>query len=185
MSKTTSLLVTVSVIGTLVIGGALTGTTLALWRDQATIAAGSAQSGSIALSVNGTTTADLGAMDQLGPGEARTVSATLTNSTPVAAKNLRMQVHLDAVTSNNPALDSVLEVSAGAVTGAGSCTAAGTGFNPVGSSYPATQVTTTSLGPQASVTLCVTLRLPASAPSASQGQSGALTFTFRGEQVRP
>jgi hypothetical protein len=183
MSKATSLLVTVSVIGALVIGGALTGTTLALWRDQAPLAAGQVQSGSIALSVNGTATASLGALNGLQPGVAQVVSANLTNSSPAAAKNLRMQVHLDSVSSSNPALDAVLEASVSTTTG--SCVAAGAGFKPVGSGYSSTQLTSNSLAAQTSVTLCVTLRLPSSAPPAALGQSGTLTFTFRGEQVRP
>lgn len=184
MGKGRTLLITVAVIGTLILGGALTGTTLAQWRGTASLNGGAVNSGTIGLTANGSTTASLGSLvSSLQPGVAQAVPLTLTNSAPVTSKNLRLALFLDTVTSSNAALNGALQVDARPYTG--TCTAATSGFKTIGAGYTTTSLTTSSLPPQAIHTICVTLRLPSPAPSGSQGQSGLLTFTFRGQQVRP
>lgn len=182
MKMRIAVIVTVAVALVLGVG---TGTTLALWRDTATVGASSARSATIAVQVNGSSTATLTGPTNLAPNVGATVTATLLNASPAGAKNLRMQLDLDAVTSSNAALDGNVEVAATTVATSGACTVATSGFAPVGPSYPITQLTTTSLAAQASRVLCLTVRLVSSPPASARGQSGTLTLTLHGRQVRP
>lgn len=175
---------TIAVAGTLLMGAG-SGTTLALWRDTATVATSSAQSAAIDVRVNGSTAAAITGPTGLAPGVGRTVTATLQNASPAGASNLRTQLFLDAVTSSQSTWTGVLEVSATTVASAGACTAATSGFKAVGPSYTSTQLTASALAPQQSTVLCLTVRLPGSAPSVTRGRSGSLTVTVRAQQVRP
>jgi len=179
------------VVGALAIAGATTGTTLALWRDSSSAGASSLGSGSISLTLNNQTTAvNLGSVTNLlqgntgVPGPALTVTATVKHEAPVAAKNLRMHVHLDSVitSSGSATLNSSLEVAATTVATAAPCPSPVGTYKPL-SAYTSTQVTGTPIAPQASMKLCVGVRMKANPPAGSQGRSGTLTFTFRGQQA--
>lgn len=170
----------VSVVALLLLG-ATTGTTLALWRDTATAASTTVTAGSVSLTVGGTQTATLTGPTGLQPGVGQVVSTTVRNAS-VAAPNMRMQVFLDTVTSSNANLTSNVEV-APAVT-SGSCAVATSGFKTV-AAWTSTQVTSTALTAQAGTTLCLTVRLISSPAATAYGQTGTLTLTFRGQQVRP
>lgn len=173
------LLTTVAVTGALVLGGAATGTTLALWRDQAAMAATAVSSGSLTVSAAG-----LGSLTGLEPGVGQVVSGTITDTSPSAAKNLRTTFHLDGVSTSNNAVAGHLLVSATAVPSNGNCTAT-TAFKPVGPSYTSTALTTTGLPAGTTLKLCLTVRLDPAAPSSARGQSATLTLTLRSQQVRP
>jgi hypothetical protein len=175
----------VAAVAAAVVLGAGTGTSLALWHDAAVAPASAARSATISVQVNGSTSTALAGPTNLAPGVGRTVTATLANASPVGAKNLRMQLHLDAVTSSNPALNGALEVAATTVTTASACTPATTGFGPVGPAFASVPLTTTSLAAGSTRVLCLTVRLVAGPPASARGQSGTLTATFRGQQVRP
>ncbi len=171
----------VSVVALLLLG-ATTGTTLALWHDSATAAGRTTTAGNISVTVNGSTAASLTGPTALAPGVAKTVSTTVTNASAVAP-NLRMQVFLDSVTSSQSAWTSNVEVAAATYTG--TCTAASTGFVAVGATGAGAAVTTTALASGASANLCITVRMKSSATSAAYGKSGTLVLTLRGQQVRP
>ena len=173
------LLTVAAVTGALLIGGAATGTTLALWRDQAAMAATSVSSGSLTVSAAG-----LGSLTGLEPGVSQVVSGTIADTSPSAAKNLRSTFHLDGVSTSNSAVADHLKVSATAVPGNGAC-AATTALKPVGPSYTSTALTTTG-GPAGTTRkLCLTVQLDAAAPTSARGQSATLTLTLRSQQVRP
>jgi hypothetical protein len=175
----------VTAVAAALVLGAGTGTTLALWRDSASVPATAARSATISVQVNGSTTAALTGPTNLAPGVGRTVTATLADAAPVGAKNLRMQLHLDAVTSSNPALTGALEVAATTVATVSACTAAAAGFGPVGPAFTSVPLTSTGLAAGATRVLCLTVRLVSAPPTSARGQSGTLTLTFRGQQVRP
>lgn len=174
-----SLLSTVAVAGALVLGGATTGTTLALWRDQAALPASSVASGSLAVSAGG-----LGSLTNLQPGVSQLVSGTLSDASPSTAKNLRTTFHLDGVATSNSAVAGYLMVSATAVPSTGTCTATSS-FKPVGPGWTSTALTTAGVPAGTSVRLCLTVQLDPAAPESTRGQSATLTLTLRGQQVRP
>lgn len=182
----------IAAAGALVLGGAGTGTTLALWTKTATVPASSVSSGSISVTVNGSTSASIpgptGLAAGTGPGNAgvaKSVSATLKNNSPSGAKNLRMTIYLDTVTANQTDLNTSLEVAASTVATTATCPSPAGTFKPVGTGYTNTLLTSTSTVPQASLKLCVDVRLEAGSAAAAINKSGTLTFTFRGQQVRP
>ena len=174
-----SLLTTVAVTGALVFGGAATGTTLALWQNQAATAATSVSSGTLTVSATG-----LGSLTGLEPGVSRVVSGTITDTSPSAAKNLRTTFHLDGVSTSNSAVAGHLKVSATTVPATGTCSAT-TAFKPVGPSYTSTALTATGVPTGTSLKLCLTVQLDPAAPASARGQSATLTLTLRSQQVRP
>ena len=99
----------VSVAGLLMLG-ATTGTTFALWHDSAQAAGVTATAGNISVTVNSSTAASFAGPTGLAPGIAKTVTTTVKNAS-VAAPNLRMQVYLDSVTSNQAAWTGDVEVA--------------------------------------------------------------------------
>ncbi len=169
-----------TVVGALLVMGAVTGGTHATWRDAASASTGTARSGVLAVGFPGPASGSWSA--PLVRGTAVAAATTVVNDSAANSKNLRVQLHLDAVTSSNAALDGVLQVNARRVTG--SCTAAGSGFKTVGAGYTPTAISTANLTSGQQVTLCLTLLLPASAPQSAGGQSATLTFTVRGQQTR-
>ena len=180
----TRIAVIVAVTVALVLGAG-TGTTLALWRDTGSVAASSARSATIAVQLNGSSSATLTGPVDLAPNVGRTVTATLLAAAPAGARNLRMHLYLDAVTSTNAAFNGNVEVAATTVATAGACAPATSGFGPVGPAFPSTRLTTTTVGAQDTRVLCLTVRLVASPPPTARGQNGSLTLTVRGQQVRP
>jgi hypothetical protein len=171
----------VSVAGLLLLG-ATTGTTFALWRDTATAAGRTTTAGSIAVTVNGSTTASFAGPTALAPGATQTVTTTVRNASAVAP-NMRMQVFLDAVSSSQASWTGDVEVAASTYTG--TCAAATAGFVPVGATAANAAVTSASLASGATANVCLTVRLKSSAALAAYGKTGTLTLTLRGQQVRP
>jgi predicted ribosomally synthesized peptide with SipW-like signal peptide len=181
--KPTGLLLSVSVIGAVAVGGAVTGTTLALWSDQAAVAGGTVASGTIGLTVNGSTSVDLGSrFANMQPGEARTEDLTFRNSGSGA--NLRLQVVLASV-SQAPAPGSApvpltLEYR---TTGTADC-ASGGGYAPLptesGAGIPSL---TGPLAPGESASVCLRVGLDLDILPA-QTATSTVTIDLRGEQVR-
>lgn len=175
-------------VGALLVGGATTGTTLAHWRDQAALGASSVKGGTIGLTVNGSTSASFGSLANLTlnsgatAGGIQSATATLVNTS--TGKNMRMQMHLDNVTATTTGLTNGLEVAASTVATGVTCPSPAGTFKPL-SSYTTTPLTATSLSPGGTRKLCVDVRVKGGAGSTAAGQDGTLTFTFRGEQVRP
>ena len=180
----------VAVVGALLIGGATTGSTLASWRDQETVAGQNITAGEFDLNVNGggkTVAISLGTLPQLAlnfgstPGAAQAMSATLNYK--VTGKNNRMRLDLTGVTANQTDLTSGLEAAASTVAPAATCPSPATGYKPLSAD------TTTNLNNLAnasgSVKLCLSVRVKANAPAAVGGKSGALTLTLVGTQVAP
>jgi hypothetical protein len=178
-------IIVIVTVATALLLGAGTGTTLALWRDTAGVGPASARSATIAVHVNGSSSATVAGPSNLAPNAGRTVTATLLNAAPAGAANLRMQFFLDAVTSSNPALTGNVEVAATTVATAGQCLPATSGFAPVGPAFASVALTSTGLAAQASRVLCLTVRLVSAPPVSARGQAGTLTLTVRGQQVRP
>ncbi len=184
MSTRTS--VTAAVVAALVIGGATTGVTAASWRDAEGMSAGSASSGSVGLTLNGTTTATFSAVTDLAvnngatPGAAQAFTATLVNTG--TGKNNAMRMYVTDVTTTSSELDSGLEISIAGAASPGTCPAPT--YAPL-SAVNNHELTAAKLGPGGARTLCVSVRVEGSPPSAMTNRSGPLTFAFRGDQVRP
>lgn len=175
-----------TVVGVLVIAGATTGTTLALWRDQAALV-GSVQSGELVLHVDGETATtltlpgDLALNDGSTAGAPQPFTATLKNGGD--GKNLRMQIHLDTITTNAD-LTAGLEVAVVTVPAEDACPAPSDGSYKALSTWSTTALTTSSLAPDATRKLCGNVRVKGGATNIA-GKSGTLTFNLRGQQVRP
>ena len=139
--------------------------------------------------MNGSTTATLGPIGSLAlnvgatAGTAQAMTATLTNAAPTGAKNMRLLLHLDTVTSTNTNLTAGLEVAATTVATTATCPTP-TGYKPL-SAYTTTALGTTKVTPGGARKLCASVRVKGSATSAVARQTGSLVFTFRGAQVRP
>jgi alternate signal-mediated exported protein len=178
----------VAVVGALLIGGATTGTTLALWTDQAMVNEGSVQSGNIELTVNGTASATFTPITNLAlntgstPGAAQSFTATLSNSG--SGKNMRMQIVLDDVTTPSSVLNAGLEIAVQGATTAASCPSPATsGYEDLNATN-AHALTPVSIPPGAVRVMCVSLRVKGGAGAGLQSTTGELTFALRGNQVR-
>jgi predicted ribosomally synthesized peptide with SipW-like signal peptide len=91
------ILLVATVIGALFIGGAVTGTTLALWRDQATLDGSQVTAGELTFTVKNApeTSVTIGTLPNLVPGGApATVEGVIRNTSPAEAKNLKLDVKL-------------------------------------------------------------------------------------------
>ena len=179
------LAVPVAVVGALLVGGAVTGTTLALWQDTVSVNRGTVSTSGFGLTVDNSAAANLGTLPTLQPGESAAVEVDVKNTGTNKAQNLKVDYYLDTLTSSNTALNGVMDAAASIKVGAGACVVATTGFKPVGPSYTATKLTTTTVEGGRTEKMCLTVRLPASAPAGSWNQAANLTFTFSGRQVRP
>ena len=180
----------VAVVGALLVGGATTGTTLASWRDQASVGSGAASSGKFLLDINGggtSTAISLGTLPTLAlnsgatAGAAQAQSATLNYS--VTGKNSQMRLALTSISASQSDLVSGLEVAASMVATATACPV------PAGTYQALSTYTSTTLGILANATgsrkLCLSMRVRGSAPAAVAGKSGNLTLIVTATQVRP
>ncbi len=183
------------VVGALLVGGATTGTTLALWRDSAVAASSTVTGGTVRLTgSDGTTTVGIALGTASGiplststtPGASVLVSTTLRHATPATSKNMRISVVLDDVdVATNANLASALQVAASARSGA-TCPATTTAaWQDVGAVAFTPVRLASALDRQADAPICLYVRMKAGAAVTSYGQSGSLTFAFRGQQERP
>jgi predicted ribosomally synthesized peptide with SipW-like signal peptide len=182
--KAAGLILATALVGAVAVGGAVTGTTLALWRDQEQIPASSVTSGSIGLAVNGRVTLDLGDRFALmKPGETRTQRLTFTNTG--SGSNLLMRVSLMSVArtieAGSPQVPLTIEYRRSPA--ADDCSAA-SGYVPLPETPPSGFVALSEpIAPGASSSICLRVRLDSTSlpdrPAASK-----VTITLRGDQVR-
>ena len=175
--KSRSLVTAAAVVGALIVGGATTGTTLALWRGQATMPGHTAQAGSIGLTVNQSVDVGLGTLT-MQPGESRAIPLTFTNTGQ--GKNLRLIASVSEINTSNNA-EVPLSFGFRSMAPGDTCTAASTGLTTyTGSSLPLTG----PLNAGESTTACMLVTMTRTAlPTAEQ--TSTVTLTFTGNQVRP
>jgi len=173
----------------------------ALWRTSLPLDAGIADSGSMSLAVNGTTsyTVPGTALSTIALGSVSPVELTLQGT--VAGKNAAQTLSLDGVTATNPAnaFASNLQLQIYALSTGQSCvsgTQAGVKLYPAGgattstglaqgATFPARPFVARGTTTVVNQRLCLRFSLPTSTPSTAQNQTTQLTFLFSGNQVRP
>jgi alternate signal-mediated exported protein len=177
-----------AVVGALLVGGAATGTTLALWSDSAPMASSGVAAGTIAKTADGAKDAayvgvtGLALNDGAIPGGAYSFATTLANAS--TGKNMRLQMFVDDVSSANPLLNQGLEVGLAAVPTASDCPTAAPGFSPLNAQNSLT-VTPDGIPNGERRAVCVWVRVKGgSDPNIIGGASGQLKFDFRGVQLR-
>lgn len=173
------LLAALGTAGAIVLGVLAGGGTFAVWATSASAAApATVQSGSASLTVTPLT---LAATD-LYPGKTVFAATTVRNtgSTPLA-----LAVQSAAATAGPSAFTSALAVSTSTGSSAADC-AAGRATATTTSTLGAAPVSLgATLAPGATVTVCLGVGLPGSAPAAAAGAASTpLTFTLSGTQVR-
>jgi hypothetical protein len=167
----------VAVVGALLIGGATTGTTHALWRDQGTMPGSSVTSGTMSHTVTFDGTTPLGSVSLI-PGEPpKVIDATLLDSS-LPAKNLRQGISFTGVdlVGQDPGVSlSHLRLSIGRKTSNG-CSAPSPG---AADGDLSASLSTTA--PGESVDICLRI----AAVTGTTTGSATLRLSFAGEQVRP
>jgi hypothetical protein len=117
-----------TVVGALVIGGATTGTTLALWHDEAALGASKVEAGSMTITVDGQTSATFTTITNLAlnnestPGTPQAFTADLVAGGE--GPNLRMRMFVDDVTTTSGDLNNGLEIALTGSATADACPAA-------------------------------------------------------------
>lgn len=166
------LLLAFSVIGAVAIGGALTGTTLATWRDTATTGPAVVEAGNLRLQVNASSAATLPAVTGLQPGVPQMRVLTVTNDG--VGRNLRMVARSASVTVSGA---TPLELAFRARTSGSDSCSAGT-YTPLVSGTVLTQ----PLAAGASTQLCLSVSTKA---VPYQSSTSTVTLGLTGTQVRP
>lgn len=177
--------VVATVIGALLIGGAVTGTTLALWRDETTVSAGGLNAGNLTIEVHNasltTVTADLGSIELVVGGPAVVVPARFVNTSAVGARNLKLDysfiggtVASDGSTAAGDASTGNLKLNI-AAKGPGDCVPATTGLTDLGTPI-ATSINTVPVGYE-SFDACISI-----AAVSGAGTDGVLTLNFEAVQ---
>ena len=177
--KAQRLLLAISVIGAVAVGGAVTGTTLARWQDHATMSATSVTSGAFAFTVNGQTqTLNLGSWSTSANTETRAFPLTIRNDG--TGKNLRMVTSVTGVTKTNPS-GVPLTLRFGMVNAPGQCTVGASGLAEFTTQPIAL---TPQLAPGATGHGCLVATVERTSPPAT-AQNASVTITIQGKQVRP
>ena len=178
----------VAVVGALFVGGATTGTTLALWQDRAVLPGARMEAGELTITVKdaGETTAALPAITGLVPGgDPVTVSGIIRNTSPAAAKNLRIDVRLSQLSvASAPAATTGftlanLKFDVRARTGA-SCPPLTADQLSAAVGYTTSALNAAALTADQTVPICVSVAAAGTMPN---GSSGHLAMTFEGVQV--
>jgi hypothetical protein len=171
----------VAVVGALLVGGATTGTTLAQWRDEAMVSAGSITSGAMSHTVLNGADARLGTVS-LAPGatSASSVTATVRDTSAPRSKNLRQDIRVADVELTEPTNGlsaSDLRLSVTRKTG-GQCPASVPASAAAG--YTSSVLDRSAPGDPA-YDVCVVVAAAPQAPAST----GTLRLAFAGEQARP
>jgi hypothetical protein len=169
-------LVVVPVVAASLTVGSVTGTTLALLQDQATVASTSLTAGTMQLTANGEVNASLPPLADLSPGIPRAVEVTFTNDSPVDAANLRMVARLVSASSSDAGVP--LAFAARPLAGGETCTTAGSFASFTGGPLDLTGPMAAGASSRACLTVTLTGDLP------NQQRTSAVTLTFTGQQVR-
>lgn len=180
--KAQRLLLAISVIGAVVVGGAVTGTTLASWRDQAALPASSVTSGSMSFAVAGPASAPLPVLGDMQRDEPRVFETEIRNSSSEAARNLRLEVRPTGFSSTNPDMPLTVAVQRPA---AGQQCSAVTGFRAFTSAEwsLSTPALTGSLAPSETDRVCVQVTITGA--TTGSDKSSNVTLDFLATQVRP
>ena len=170
-----------TVVGALFIGGATTGTTLALWHDSTSTSAGLLKSGVMSMTAGSPTPTSVSV--ERGHNSARSVTTRIADTSQDGSKNLRQNTKVTAVRLSGDTSGLVLSQLRLAVT-------------PKAGDCPTTAPTSTALDytsdwlglTQPAATdqwrdVCITVSAPASA--ATGKQTGILEIDFKGFQFRP
>lgn len=169
----------VAVVGALLIGGATTGTTLALWHDQTSVDSGQLVSGEMAFSVQNGGAIDLGDLTLVQGGAAVAITGTVTDESSLGAKNLRQDINVagatltgaeGGLTTGHLLLDVTPMPAAGCSAGLPVASAAGFTSGVLGQT-----------GPGETFEICVRVAATSGAPV---GGTGTLNLDFTGVQVR-
>lgn len=177
--KAPHLLLAISVIGAVAIGGAVTGTTLARWQDRATMPAATVTSGTFAFTVNEQSqTLTLGSWTTAANTESRAFPLSIRNAG--TGKNLRMVASVTAVTRTNPS-GVPLTLRFGMVDGPGQCTVTTAGLAEFTSQPVAL---TPQLAPGTTGHGCLVATVQRTSPPAT-AQNASVSITIQGKQVRP
>lgn len=178
--------------------GAVAGRAWAYWNASATAPGTSLTAGRLDLTINGNLPGFGGtfantAMSATGliPTESVAFQVTLQN-----AGNVRFRVTATGLATGGLSVASGLQFSvhpggtaanagtAAAGTRSGTCSGAATfGPAPLNSSQAVIAAPGVLIAPAGAVPLCIRVALPASAPTALQGQSASATFSFSASQV--
>lgn len=168
-----------AVSAAIVLGAGAAGSTYALWNGRTTADAANISTGSIELLVDGQTSAVVTGLDlsPLYPG------SSVVRASPLVIKNagtvpLSVSWTGTEVTSPVTALPSHVIASLRPTT-APTCT-----LTPDGTPLPTT-LTPFTLAPSATATVCLEVRLSASAPGSVMGAGAQIRLTLTGDQVRP
>lgn len=179
---------TVAVVGALLIGGATTGSTLAVWRDQANLSGSQVTAGELTIMVKdaGETSAALPAISGLVPGgNPVTVTGLIRNASPGAAKNLRVDVNLsDLAVASSPAPTSGFTLANLRVDvrpqPTGGCPILSAAQLSDAAGYATAALNPAPLIADQTVPICVSVAARSTMPT---GASGQVSMTFRGVQV--
>ena len=173
------LLLAISVIGAVAVGGAVTGTTLARWQDSARLQPASVTAGTFGFTVNGQTqTLNLGSWSTSTNTETRAFPLTIRNDG--TGKTLRMVASVTGVTKTNPS-GVPLTLRFGMVNGPGQCTVAASGLAEFTTQPIAL---TPQLAPGATGHGCLVATVQRTSPPAT-AQTASVSITIQGKQVRP
>lgn len=164
---------------------AMTGTTGALWSEEASVDAGTVRTGNLELLAGGEPEnylmTDLSS-GNLAPGDAVHAPLAISNS---GTTDLTYQLVGVAATGSTPAGDALADALALIVTDEIPCTGAVGGTIQMLYQGPLSgaRFTGGELAPSSSADLCLSIGLGASATQALSQGTTSVTFTFRGDQA--
>lgn len=180
--KAQRLLLAISVVGAVVVGGAVTGTTLASWRDQAALPASAVSAGSMSFAVAGPASGPLPVLGDMQPGQPRVFETQIRNSSPKAARNLRLEVRPTGFTSTNPAMPLTVAVQRPEPGQQCAAISAFRAFTNAEWSLP-TPALAGPLAPGESDRVCVQVTITGA--TTGSDKSSNVTLDFLATQVRP
>jgi len=160
-------------------------TTGALWRDEATVDAGTVTTGSLVLLVGGQPAVysfDALSTSNLTPGQAVRAPLTITNggSTDMSYGLMSLSAATQTSADEELAAAVLLTVTADATCGEVPSGELLLDHVPLGT---AATFSGRELAPSSSETLCIEIAVDAEAPIAAAAGSTSVTFTFRGDQT--
>ena len=161
-------------------------TTGALWRDEATVDAGTVTTGSLVLLVDGQPepyTFDALSAGNLAPGQAVRAPLTVSNGGSTDMTYAMASVTATAVSLADEELAYALLLTVTVDEACGEATSQGVNLLDHVPLEPAATFAGRPLAPSSSETLCIEVALDADAPIAAAAGTTSVTFTFRGEQA--
>lgn len=162
---------------------ALTGGSYALFNSSAPVNGATITAGTTSITVNGSQSATLpGSISSaLAPGRSTATALTVANTGTTAAS---VAVSSTTVGAQTNSLGSYLTATLTPVSGSSACTVGLVGTTGALTGFTST-IAPVTIASGASATLCLELKLSASAPSSAQGGSAPFTVTLTGSQVAP